>query len=58
LRSAGLRVQQLAANGGNDPAAVAHFRQALDLTNLKSEKVFLSKRIRDCEERAGRIGCA
>jgi predicted RNA polymerase sigma factor len=32
-------------------AAAGHFRKALELTELKSEKAFLSKRLRDCDER-------
>ena len=32
--------------------AAEHFRKALELTDLKSEKVFLEKRLRDCEEKA------
>ena len=39
----------------NFPAAVANFRKALDLTELKSEQSFLSKRLRDSEERCLRI---
>jgi RNA polymerase sigma-70 factor (ECF subfamily) len=35
----------------NFQAAAGHFRKALELTELKSEKAFLSKRLRDCEER-------
>jgi len=31
------------------PAAATHFRKALDLTALKSEKTFLEKRLRVCE---------
>ena len=34
-------------------SAADHFRQAIKLTDLKSEKVFLDKRLTDCEE-AGR----
>src|SRR5262249_32643934 len=34
----------------NFQAAAARFRKALELTELKSEKSFLSKRLRDCEE--------
>ena len=36
----------------NFPAAAAHFRRALDLTELQSERTFLSKRIEACEESA------
>jgi RNA polymerase sigma-70 factor (ECF subfamily) len=32
------------------PAAANHLRKALQLTELKSERLFLSKRLRDCEE--------
>jgi RNA polymerase sigma-70 factor (ECF subfamily) len=39
----------------NFPAAVANFRKALALTELKSEQSFLSKRLRDSEERCLRI---
>ena len=35
----------------NFQAAAGHFRKALELAELKSEKAFLSKRLRDCEER-------
>ena len=31
-------------------AATEHFRQALKLTEVKSEQLFLSKRLRECEE--------
>jgi RNA polymerase sigma-70 factor (ECF subfamily) len=31
-------------------AAAAHFRQSLELTEMKSEQVFLQKRLRQCEE--------
>jgi RNA polymerase sigma-70 factor (ECF subfamily) len=34
----------------NFPAAAAHFRRALDLAELESERTFLSKRIEACEE--------
>ena len=36
----------------NFQAAADHFRRALQLTDLTSEQLFLSKRLRDCEERA------
>ncbi len=39
------------ARRANHPSAVAYFRQAQELTGLKSEKVFLAKRILACEER-------
>lgn len=32
-------------------AAAAHFRKALQFTELRSEQLFLSQRVRDCEER-------
>jgi predicted RNA polymerase sigma factor len=32
--------------------AAEHFRQAIKLTDLKSEKVFLERRLQDCEEKA------
>jgi RNA polymerase sigma-70 factor (ECF subfamily) len=31
--------------------AAAHFRKSLELTSLKSEQAFLSKRLQECEER-------
>jgi RNA polymerase sigma factor (sigma-70 family) len=34
----------------NFPAAASHIRKALQLTDLKLEQSFLSKRLRDCEE--------
>ena len=34
----------------NFHAAATHFRKALQLTELKSEQLFLSKRLQDCEE--------
>lgn len=34
----------------NFHAAAKHFRKALQLTELKSEQLFLSKRLQDCEE--------
>jgi RNA polymerase sigma-70 factor (ECF subfamily) len=37
------------ARRSNLPAAAAYFRQALELTQLKSEQLFLSKRIQACE---------
>jgi RNA polymerase sigma-70 factor (ECF subfamily) len=37
----------------NFAAAAAYFRQALELTDLKSEQLFLSNRIRKCD--AGKI---
>jgi RNA polymerase sigma factor (sigma-70 family) len=36
--------------GQLEPAAT-HFRKAIELSDLKSEKVFLEKRLRDCEVR-------
>jgi RNA polymerase sigma-70 factor (ECF subfamily) len=35
----------------NFPAAANHFRKALELADLKSERAFLSKRLEACEER-------
>jgi RNA polymerase sigma-70 factor (ECF subfamily) len=32
--------------------ASGHFRKAIQLTDLQTEKVFLEKRLRDCEEKA------
>jgi RNA polymerase sigma-70 factor (ECF subfamily) len=40
------------AQRSNFPAAAAHLRRALDLTELPSERNFLSKRIEACEESA------
>jgi RNA polymerase sigma-70 factor (ECF subfamily) len=37
------------ARQSNFPAAARHFRRALGLTELTSERVFLSSRIQDCE---------
>lgn len=37
------------------PAAAAHFRKALELTELKSERIFLAKRLEACEANRGRI---
>jgi RNA polymerase sigma-70 factor (ECF subfamily) len=34
----------------NFPAAANHIQKALQLTDLKSEQSFLSKKLRDCEE--------
>ena len=39
----------------NFQAAVDNFRKALELTDLKSEQLFLSKRLRDSEERHLRV---
>ena len=36
----------------NFDAAAAHFRKALDLIELKSERIFLSNRLRECESSA------
>jgi predicted RNA polymerase sigma factor len=36
---------------GNFAAAADYLRQSLDLTDLKSERAFLCKRIEACEER-------
>jgi len=33
------------------PEAVAHFQRALQLTEMHSERVFLTKRLRECEKR-------
>src|SRR6266550_2636154 len=38
----------------NFQAAIDNFRKALELTELSSEQLFLSKRLRDCEEQTGR----
>jgi RNA polymerase sigma factor (sigma-70 family) len=37
---------------GQFDSAADHFREAIKLTDLKSEKVFLEKRLADCEEKA------
>jgi RNA polymerase sigma factor (sigma-70 family) len=37
---------------GQFDSAADHFREAIKLTDLKSEKVFLEKRLVDCEEKA------
>lgn len=37
------------------PAATDNFRKALELTNLSSERSFLSKRLTDCQQRALRV---
>jgi RNA polymerase sigma factor (sigma-70 family) len=37
---------------GQFDTAADHFRDAIKLTDLKSEKVFLEKRLADCEEKA------
>jgi RNA polymerase sigma-70 factor (ECF subfamily) len=47
---------------GNDLVAASHFHRALQLAELKSEQVFLGRRLRECEERlkaqpAPRRGC-
>jgi RNA polymerase sigma factor (sigma-70 family) len=39
------------ARQANYPAAVAYFRDALELTPLEAERAFLRKRIQACEER-------
>ena len=38
------------ARRANFSAAAAHFRKAVALTNLQSERVFLAKRIESCEQ--------
>ena len=35
---------------GNHESATAHFQKSLQLAELRSEQVFLSKRLRECEE--------
>ena len=42
----------LEARRANYPSAAAYLRQAQELTDLKSEKAFLAKRIQACEESA------
>jgi len=44
------------ARRANFSAAAAYFRRSRELTDLKSEKTFLSKRIRACEERGSTLG--
>jgi RNA polymerase sigma-70 factor (ECF subfamily) len=39
----------------NFPAAANHFRKALELAGLKSERAFLAKRLEACEGRRGRV---
>jgi RNA polymerase sigma-70 factor (ECF subfamily) len=39
----------------NFQAAIDNFRKALELTELRSEQLFLSKRLRDSEEHGFRI---
>jgi RNA polymerase sigma factor (sigma-70 family) len=46
------------ARRSNFPAAAAYFRQALELTQLKSEQLFLSKRIQACEARKNELSAA
>jgi RNA polymerase sigma factor (sigma-70 family) len=46
------------ARRSNFPAAAAYFRQALELTQLKSEQLFLSKRIHACEARNNELSAA
>jgi RNA polymerase sigma-70 factor (ECF subfamily) len=41
---------ELEARSGHGPAAAAHFRRAWELAEVKSEQVFLAKRLRECEE--------
>jgi len=40
---------ELESRQENAESAARHFREALRLTDLKSERTFLSKRLRDCE---------
>jgi RNA polymerase sigma-70 factor (ECF subfamily) len=42
---------ELESRRSNFQAAAAYFRQALELTQLKSEQIFLSRRVQICEER-------
>lgn len=46
------------ARQSNFPAAAAYFRQALELTQLKSEQLFLAKRIQACDERRTELASA
>jgi RNA polymerase sigma-70 factor (ECF subfamily) len=41
---------ELEARANRSRTAAGHFRKSLQLAELKSEQVFLSKRLRDCEE--------
>jgi RNA polymerase sigma-70 factor (ECF subfamily) len=43
---------------GNLPAAASYFRQALQLTQLKSEQLFLHKRIESCERQIEQLPVA
>jgi RNA polymerase sigma-70 factor (ECF subfamily) len=42
----------------NFPAAANHLRRAIRLTEVKSERAFLTERLRDCEERSARRSAA
>jgi RNA polymerase sigma factor (sigma-70 family) len=42
---------ELESRRSNFQAAAGYFRQALELTQLKSEQIFLSRRVQICEER-------
>lgn len=44
---------EFAAQLNQPQAAVAYFREALQRTGIISEQGFLSKRIRECEEKMG-----
>lgn len=46
------------ARRSNLPAAAAYFRQALELTQLKSEQLFLAKRIQACETHKNELSAA
>jgi RNA polymerase sigma-70 factor (ECF subfamily) len=42
---------ELESRRSNFQAAAGYFRQALELTQLKSEQIFLCRRVKICEER-------
>ncbi|MEI9898002.1 MAG: sigma-70 family RNA polymerase sigma factor [Chthoniobacter sp.] len=44
-------VGEFEAQLGNDLVAASHFHRAAQLAELKSEQAFLTRRLRDCEER-------
>ena len=49
-------IGEFEAQLGRSTLAAACFRQALALTELKSEQAFLTTRLRDCEQRGGGLG--
>jgi RNA polymerase sigma-70 factor (ECF subfamily) len=46
------------AQRSNFSAAASHFRRALELTELQSERTFLSKRVEACEESAKEVAAS